>query len=191
MAALARGSQGIYLFNYFVGAFDKGAERRAEAARILRELGDPAALSRRDKVYMVTPGGTERTWGANRHVAARYLPAALTADIKALRYLTAPNMVLSDRRNKSPGLQNGGPMLHMNPHAHRCCQHNWGHGWPYYAQHLYFATPDKGLAAVFYCESQVTITVADGTEVQVEQSTHYPFDEQIGFKVSNPFSTIS
>ncbi len=73
------------------------------------------------------------------------LPAALTADLKALRYLTAPNMVLSDRQSKSPGLENGGPMLHMNPHGHRCCQHNWGHGWPYYAQHLWFATPDNAL----------------------------------------------
>ena len=36
------------------------------------------------------------------------IEAALTADIKALRYLTAPNMVLSDRHNKSPGVQNRG-----------------------------------------------------------------------------------
>ena len=49
-------------------------------------------------------------------VAFNSLPAALMADMKALRYLTAPNMVLSDRQSKSPGLQNGGPMLHMNPH---------------------------------------------------------------------------
>ncbi len=119
-------------------------------------------------------------------VAFNSLPAALTADLKALRYLTAPNMVLSDRRSKSPGLQNSGPMLLMDPHAHRCCQHNWGHGWPYYAQHLWFATPDNGLAAVLFSASRLTARVGDGTKVTIEEHTHYPFDEQINFVIRTP-----
>ena len=119
-------------------------------------------------------------------VAFNSLPAALTADLKALRYLTAPNMVLSDRHNKSPGLQNGGPMLHMNPHRHRCCQHNWGHAWPYYAQHLWFATQDNGLAAVLYSDCRVTAKVGEGVEVTVDQNTHYPFDEEVEFVVDLP-----
>jgi hypothetical protein len=116
-------------------------------------------------------------------VAFNSLPAALTADLRALRYLTAPNLAVSDSPSKSPGLQNGGPMLLMDPHAHRCCQHNWGHGWPYFAQHLWFATPDNGLAAVFYGDSKVTAQVGEGAEVTIEQHTHYPFDEQIDFVV--------
>ena len=91
-------------------------------------------------------------------VAFNSLPAAFTADMKALHYLTSPNMILCDRHNKSPGLQNGGPMLHFNPHIHRCCQHNTGHGWPYYAQHLWLATPGNGLAAVMYGPSRVIAT---------------------------------
>src|SRR5207237_484736 len=51
-------------------------------------------------------------------VAFNSLPAALTADLKALRYLTSPNMVLSDRQSKAPGFFNGGAMLEMNPHGH-------------------------------------------------------------------------
>jgi hypothetical protein len=112
------------------------------------------------------------------------LPAALTPDMKALRYLTSPNLVLSDRKNKSPGLQNGGPMLHMNPHDHRCCQHNWGHGWPYLAENLWFATPDNGLAAVFYAENEVQAKVGEeGTAVTIEQSTRYPFEEHVLFSI--------
>ncbi len=124
------------------------------------------------------------TW-ANRceDVVFNSLPAALTADLKALRYLTAPNMIQSDVKNKSPGLQNAGPMLHMNPWVHRCCQHNFGHGWPYFAQHLYFATPDHGLAVVFYADSTVTAKVGQGVEVRLEQSTHYPFAESISFQL--------
>ncbi|MGB2824733.1 MAG: beta-L-arabinofuranosidase domain-containing protein, partial [Phycisphaerae bacterium] len=77
-------------------------------------------------------------------VAFNSLPAATTVDFKALRYLTAPNQILSDAKNHSPGVQNRGAMFLMNPHAHRCCQHNMAHGWPYYAEHLWLATPDNG-----------------------------------------------
>ena len=35
----------------------------------------------------------------------------------------------------------------MNPHDHRCCQHNVAQGWPYYAEHLWLATGGDGLAA--------------------------------------------
>jgi len=41
-------------------------------------------------------------------IAYNSLPASLTADMKALRYLTAPNQVVSDSRSHSPGIQNGG-----------------------------------------------------------------------------------
>jgi hypothetical protein len=117
-------------------------------------------------------------------VAFNSLPAAFTADLKALHYLTSPNMILCDRHNKSPGLQNGGPMLHFNPHIHRCCQHNAGHGWPYYAEHLWLATPGNGLAATLYAPGKVTAKVGDGTEVTILEETQYPFDEKISMTVT-------
>ncbi|MDI9382682.1 MAG: glycoside hydrolase family 127 protein [Verrucomicrobiota bacterium] len=117
-------------------------------------------------------------------IAYNSLPASMTADMKALRYLTAPNMPVSDQRSKSPGIQNGGPMFEMDPHNHRCCQHNAGHGWPYFAQHLWYATADHGLAAVFFNESRVTAKVGnDGGEVSIDQQTAYPFDEVITFTI--------
>lgn len=119
-------------------------------------------------------------------VAFNSYPASMTADLKALRYLTAPNMVLSDSQSKSPGLQNGGPMLWMNPHRHRCCQHNSGHGWPYFTEHLWAATHDNGLGAVIYAPSEVTAEVGEGTKVTVSETTYYPFDENIEFVISTP-----
>jgi len=112
------------------------------------------------------------------------LPAAFTPDLKALHYLTAPNMILCDQNNKSPGLQNRGPILLFDPHRHRCCQHNTGHGWPYYAEHLWLATPGNGLAAVLYAPCEVTAKVGDGTEVTILEETQYPFDENIRLTVS-------
>jgi len=117
-------------------------------------------------------------------VAFNSFPASMTADLKALRYLTAPNLVQSDHTNKSPGFENGGPMLLMNPHIHRCCQHNVGHGWPYFAEHLWAATPDNGLAALLYSASEVNAKVSDGTKVTITEQTKYPFDEEIEFVVS-------
>ncbi len=117
-------------------------------------------------------------------VAFNSLPAAFTPDLKALHYLTAPNMILCDRHNKSPGLQNSGPMLLFDPHRHRCCQHNTGHGWPYYAEHLWLATAGNGLAAVLYAPSQVTAKVGDGTEVTITEKTQYPFDESIQLTIT-------
>jgi len=116
-------------------------------------------------------------------VAFNSYPAALTADKKALRYLTSPNQVQSDAVSKSPGVQNGGPMFLMSPHRHRCCQHNQGHGWPYFAQHLWLATADNGLAAVLYAENEVEAKVGYDTKVKISVDTKYPFEEEIRFRI--------
>jgi hypothetical protein len=112
-------------------------------------------------------------------VAFNTYPAAVMPDFKSLRYITSPNMVVADSKNHSPGIDNNGPFLLMNPFSSRCCQHNHSQGWPYYAENLWLATPDNGLAATLFCASSVTAKVGDGTEVTVVQETGYPFEEQI------------
>jgi DUF1680 family protein len=114
-------------------------------------------------------------------VAFNSWPASMTPDLKALRYLTAPNQILSDRHNKSPGVQNGGPMFLYDPYDHRCCQHNIAHGWPYYTEHLWMATGGNGLAAVLYAPCQVNAKVGNGTLITILEETRYPFDENILF----------
>lgn len=119
-------------------------------------------------------------------VAFNSLPAALTADLKALRYLTAPNQPLSDGAPKNPGIENGGPMYQMNPNRHRCCQHNFGHGWPYFVEHLWMAAPDDGLAAVMYGPCRVTATVGDGAPVELVVATQYPFRDRVEITLRAP-----
>jgi hypothetical protein len=121
-------------------------------------------------------------WADNcEDVAFNTYPAAVMPDFKALRYLTAPNMVVSDSTNHAPGIANEGPFLMMNPFSSRCCQHNHSQGWPYYAEHLWMATPDNGVAAVLYSESSVRVKVGErkGGVVVLSETTHYPFDENI------------
>jgi hypothetical protein len=101
-----------------------------------------------------------------------------------LRYLTAPNMVVSDSKDHSPGLQNGGPFLMMNPFSSRCCQHNHSMGWPYFTKHLWLATPDDGLCADVYSASEVSAQVGDGAKVKISEDSHYPFESEIRFTLS-------
>jgi len=121
-------------------------------------------------------------------VAFNTLPATMTADMKALRYLTSPNQCNSDKRSKSPILADGGPMQWMNPYEHRCCQHNSGMGWPYFAQSTWYATPGNGLAAIIYSPSKVVAKVGDGTQISITEKTHYPFDGRVEFVVATPKS---
>lgn len=117
-------------------------------------------------------------------VAFNMLPAALTAEMDALRYLTAPNMATADRTSHAPGIQNGGPMFAMDPTIHRCCQHNFGHGWPYLAEHLWLATADDGLALAFPLAGEVEAAVGDGAEVTMTAETHYPFDDAVELTIN-------
>jgi hypothetical protein len=117
-------------------------------------------------------------------VAFNSFPAAMTADLKGLHYLTAPNQIQLDRQNKSPMIQNQGDMFSYNPYQYRCCQHNSAFGWPYYAEHLWMATRNNGLAKLFYAPSEVKAKIAGGHEIQISETTGYPFDEHVNLKFS-------
>ena len=119
-------------------------------------------------------------------VAFNSAPASQPADLKGLHYLTAPNQAVLDSKNHAPGVQNSGCMLAYNPHEYRCCQHNVSHGWPYYAEELWLATADAGLAASLYAASEVEAKVGDGTTVRIVETTDYPFEGRVTLKVSAP-----
>ncbi len=124
---------------------------------------------------------------ANRceDIAANSLPASLTPDLKGLHYLTCANQVQLDKGNKAPEIQNGGTMFSYSPfERYRCCQHNVSHGWPYYAEELWLATPDCGLCASLYAASKVTAKVGAGAIVRVVEETDYPFSDTVTLKIA-------
>lgn len=119
------------------------------------------------------------------NVALNTFTASMTPDMKALRYITSPNMAISDEKLHGPSIDNNlRGMLSMSPFSSRCCQHNHGMGWPYYAEHLVMATADNGLATMLYAESETTAKVADGKEIKLTETTHYPFDETVNLTVN-------
>ena len=135
-----------------------------------------------DEIMLRFTGDTR--WADNcEDVAFNTYPAAVMPDFKALRYITAPNMVQSDSKNHNPGIDNSGPFLSMNPFSSRCCQHNHAQGWPYYSENLVYATPDNGVAAVLYAACTAEVKVADGKKMTISETTNYPFDETISFTI--------
>lgn len=121
-------------------------------------------------------------WAENcEDVAFNTYPAAVMPDFRALRYITSPNMVVSDAQNHAPGIQNDGPFLAMNPFSSRCCQHNHAQGWPYYSENLVYATPDNGIAIALYGACMAHVKVANNKTVVLKEMTHYPFEEKVNF----------
>ncbi len=116
-------------------------------------------------------------------IAFNSLPASMTPDLKGLHYLTAPNMISCDA-SLDHDFQNKETLLSYDPYAYRCCQHNVAFGWPWFAETLWTATADDGLAAVMYAPSEVSAKVGDGSVVQVCEQTRYPFDGSLEFTVS-------
>jgi hypothetical protein len=117
-------------------------------------------------------------------IAFNSFPAALTPDEKALHYITCANQIQLDPGNKSPELQNGGTMVSYSPYeVYRCCQHNVSHGWPYYAEELWLATPDNGLCASLYSACQVNAKAGDSAAVKITEETDYPFGDTVKFTI--------
>ncbi len=118
-------------------------------------------------------------------IAFNSFPAALTPDWKGLHYLTCANQVQLDKNNKAPDIENGGTMMSYSPfEVYRCCQHNVSHGWPYYAEELWLATADNGLAISLYSASEVVAKVGQGTEIRFVEETDYPFRDTIKLKLA-------
>lgn len=167
---------------------DENARRGYDDPRQAVETCGMVEQMTSDEVLLRFTGDTR--WAENcEDVAFNTFPAAFMPDYRSLRYLTAPNMVVSDGANHAPGIANEGPFLMMNPFSSRCCQHNHAAGWVYYAENSWTATPDNGLAAQLYTEGSVTAKVGDGNEVTMLETTHYPFEGNVDFVVQSSKAT--
>ena len=126
----------------------------------------------------------------NEELAFNTLPAALTADGKLTHYITSVNQIeLSEKRQQHKQFDDS-PMrlqpFQLGIDEYRCCPHNVGMGWPYYAENLYLATWDKGLCAALYAESELKAKVGDGTDVSFTEKTEYPFGDIVRFRLKSP-----
>ncbi len=118
-------------------------------------------------------------------IAFNMLPAASTPKLTAIHYLTAPNQVSLTYANHHPYLDDSGNMFaYSNSGVFRCCEHNFGYGWPYFAESLWAATSNDGAVAMMYSASTARIKAGDGKTVTFTEDTQYPFHTAIRIKMA-------
>lgn len=115
-------------------------------------------------------------------IAFNALPAQVSDDFMNRQYFQQANQVMATRFTRNFDVNHHGTDLCYGLlSGYPCCTSNMHQGWPKFTQNLWYATPDKGIAALVYAPSTAKILVANGTELQLDEETGYPFKENIKF----------
>jgi hypothetical protein len=120
-------------------------------------------------------------------IAYNALPAQITDDFTARQYFQQANQIMLTRQRHN--------FYEEDHHGHTdlcfglltgypCCTCNMHQGWPKLVTHLWYATPDGGLASIMYAPCNITAHVKGGVEVTIQEETKYPFEERIRFKIA-------
>jgi DUF1680 family protein len=112
------------------------------------------------------------------------LPTQASDDYKTRQYFQAANQVeLTDQLETSFEKTNheGTDFVFGVLSGYPCCTTNMHQSWPKFVQNLFYATPDRGVAALLYAPSTVQMTVSDGVELKIVETTGFPFREHVDF----------
>ncbi len=134
-------------------------------------------------------GGDLRHAETLEKLAYNALPAALSPRFGGRHYYQRPNQVACTLGKRSFTVRHEDDTLIGLVTGYGCCTANLHQGWPKFVQHMWFATPDDGLAALVYGPCEVTAKVGDGTEVRFVEETEYPFEEKVRFTYHGPSGT--
>jgi DUF1680 family protein len=123
-------------------------------------------------------------------IAFNALPSQTTEDYMDRQYFQQANQVMLTRHVRNFDVNHAGTdVCYGLLSGYPCCTSNMHQGWPKFTQNLWYATPDKGLAALVYSPSEVTAKVANGKEVTFKEETNYPFEETVKFTLSTKSKT--
>ena len=113
-------------------------------------------------------------------IAFTALPTQISDDFMTRQYYQQANQVKITRHRRNFDQDHDGTDLSFGLlTGYPCCSSNMHQGWPKFANSLWFATPDGGLAAMVYSPSEVTAKVADGCRVTISEETFYPMEETV------------
>ncbi|MBN1466587.1 glycoside hydrolase family 127 protein [candidate division KSB1 bacterium] len=119
-------------------------------------------------------------------LAYNALPGAMTPDCWAHQYDQQTNQVLCTVAKREWSTNGDYANLYGLMPNYPCCLANMHQGWPKFVEHMWYATPDQGLAAVAYGPNSVTAPVGDGVQVMILQETSYPFSDTLTFTIKLP-----
>ncbi|TKK69337.1 hypothetical protein FC093_08455 [Ilyomonas limi] len=118
-------------------------------------------------------------------IAFNALPTQTTDDYMNRQYFQQANQVMITRQAHNFDVNHDGTdVCYGLLTGYPCCTSNMHQGWPKFTQNLWYATADKGLAALVYSPSEVNAYVGNGTAVSVREETAYPFEEGIKFTLN-------
>jgi hypothetical protein len=118
-------------------------------------------------------------------IAFNVLPTQIADDHRARQYFSQCNQVQATFGEHDFFNDEGDRLVYGLLQGYPCCTCNLHQGWPKFAQHLWMASSDGGLAALAYAPSRVAARV-NGTEVVIHEETFYPFEEQVRFRIEIP-----
>jgi hypothetical protein len=115
-------------------------------------------------------------------IAFNVMPTQIDENFVGRQYFQQANQVMLTRAVRNFDINHDGTdVCYGILTGYACCTSNMHQGWPKFAQNLWYATPDKGLAALVYSANEVKAFVGNNTEVYFKEETNYPFDETIKF----------
>jgi DUF1680 family protein len=110
---------------------------------------------------------------------------AIKKDWRGIQYLSCPNQMISTSTSSHIPNSGAATMAYQpNPGGRvACCAGNVHRIFPNYALRMWMKT-EKGLAATLYGASRLKAAVGqDNEEIEIVQTTDYPFDEHIHFRI--------
>ncbi|CAN0602421.1 unnamed protein product, partial [Ectocarpus sp. 12 AP-2014] len=119
-------------------------------------------------------------------IAYNALPTQASDDFTSRQYFQAANQVeLTDQLHESYETENhkGTDFVFGILTGYPCCTTNMHQSWPKFVQNLFYATPDGGVATLLYGPGQAQMKVANGVDLQLTESTVFPFREEVQFKL--------
>lgn len=116
------------------------------------------------------------------------LPAQTTDDYNNKQYFQIANQVNIKRgvfTFSLPFERGMNNVLGMRS-GYTCCLANMHQGWTKFATHLWYSTPDKGVAALHFSPNRLSTTVGkEGTPITIDENTLYPFRGDIEFVIGS------
>lgn len=122
-------------------------------------------------------------------IAFNALPSQVADDFMSRQYFQQANQVMLTRHTRNFDVNHSGTDLCYGLlTGYPCCTSNMHQGWPKFAQNLWYATPDSGIAALIYAANTLNTYVTGETPVIVREETNYPFEESVRFtlQINNP-----
>lgn len=120
-------------------------------------------------------------------VAYNVLPSQVNADFTARQYFSQVNQVSCTRSWRTFSTPHDATdIVYGTLNGYPCCLCNMHQAWPKLTQNLWYATDEGGLAALVYAPCSVTTEVAGGVKVRITETTEYPFDGVVSFRISFP-----